>query len=118
MSGIFFVLSGKFSYYLDSFHIDWKVSGLSGNFPDCLECFRIVRKGVLLSGKFPYYLASSHIVWKVFGLSGTFPDCPESGFYCLESFRIVRKVSTVSGIFLDWLEHLEHLLSSKSLLLS
>ena len=78
---------------------------MSGNFPVCLERFRIVRENVLLSGKFLYGLASFHIVWKVFGLSGTFPDCPESFLwlgkflYCLEGLHIVWKVFGLSGTF-------------------
>ena len=44
-----FCVSGKFlritlEIALESFQMVWKVSGLSGKFPDCLESYRMVWK--------------------------------------------------------------------------
>ena len=55
----------------------WKLSRLSGNFPDCPETFQTVRK--------------------LSRLSGSSPDCPEA-------FQTVRKSSRLSGNFSDSLE--------------
>ena len=60
------------------FQMVWKVSGLSGKFPDNLKYFRLIWKASRLFGKFPDCLESFGMVWKIFGWSGKFPDCLES----------------------------------------
>ena len=42
--------------------IVWKLSGVSGKFPDCLENFQIIWKESRLSGKCTYHLESFHSV--------------------------------------------------------
>ena len=95
-----FVFFLKSPYCLESFLIVWKVSGLSGKFQSVCNLSRLsgMWKVSILTGKFPDCLESFLIVWTVSGLSG-------KSFYCLESFCNVWQVSILSGKFLDCLEH-------------
>ena len=58
----------------------WKITEVSGKFPDYLESFQIVLNVSELSGKYrksrklPNFLTSYQIVWKVTRISGKFPD--------------------------------------------
>jgi len=94
------------------FQTVWKLSRLSGNFPDCPETFQTVRKLPVcpetfqtvrtlsrLFGNFPDCPITSRLsdnfqtVGKLSRLSGNFPDCPET-------FQALRKLSILSGNFL------------------
>ena len=71
---------------LGSFLTIWKVSRLSGKFPDDLESLWMVWIFSGWSGKFPDNLKNFRIDWKVSGWSGKFLDS-------LESFQVAWKVS-------------------------
>ena len=103
MSGLSgkFLDFGNFLYCLESFsmvcfHIVWKVSRMSGKFPDCSEsnfyCLESIQFSSTvsgLSGKFMQCMTFLCNVLKVVGLSGKFTDG-------LEPFQIVRKEFVLS----------------------
>ena len=60
--GILKVFAREISFCPFLLEIVWKVSGVSGKFPDCLENFRIIWKDSRLSEKFTYYLERKHSV--------------------------------------------------------
>ena len=110
-----FCASGKFVRVECNCQYIRKTTGLSGNFPDCLEIFQMVLKPSRLSGNYHYKnkwsLGTSFdsggfpVVCK---LSGNFLDCVQtfrklSGNFLdyLQNFQIVCKLS---GNFLDCLQ--------------
>ena len=81
-------LSRNFLVWLETFQIGCKPSRLSGNFPDCQNCF-------------PYCPETIQTVRKPFRLSGNFPDCPET-FQTLQNFfQTDQKPSKLSENFQD-----------------
>ena len=80
-----------FILYKQTFYKIYKVSELSGNFPDglkstilwgnssdCLGTFQAVQKFSNLNGNFPDYPETFQIIWKLSRLSGNFPHYPET----------------------------------------
>ena len=98
-----FCASGKFLHVtleiaLGSLHIVWKVSKLSGKFPDGLGSFLLVWVFSGWFGNFLDNLKTFWIVWIFFGWSGKLPDS-------LERLQIVWIFSGCSVKFPDSLEN-------------
>ena len=124
----------RFSLRLQTFQIDWKVSRLSGNFGVCLKSFRIklifskIRKLSGLSENFPEclesfsdylesfpdFLESFQFIWKVYSFSGNFLEtfwinlkvCSEyrSILDCRKTFQIFWKLSRIVWKFTIYLK--------------
>ena len=90
LSGIFLILEDLQQIF--------KIFGLSGNFPDCMDNFHFIYKLFGLSETFQF-------IWKVSRLSGGFLANLKRKFPdCLRSFEIVWKVSNSFGKFSLYVE--------------
>ena len=118
-------MSGRFPDCLETFHIVYKLSRLSGQSSDCLYLFKIARDSktcgcataqnfsdfaqnleicmrkliffFILTWFLQFFLHFSHI------LSGKLQDCL-SFLFCLENFQIIWKLSRLTGNFQDFLK--------------
>ena len=78
----------KLFILLETFQTVWKLSTLSGNFPDWLETFQT-------------HLTTFLTLWKLSRFSRNIPDCKET-------FQTLRKLSRLLGSFPDFLDALKH----------
>ena len=78
----------KLFILLETFQTVWKLSTLSGNFPDWLETFQT-------------HLTTFLTLWKLSRFSRNIPDCQET-------FQTLRKLSRLLGSFPNFLDALKH----------